>query len=69
MQRISRSWSVATESVVGAEKCAMASHQLQECPIADHDDGPDALEMALRLATEMLAGTTNDGLGNRLPVG
>ena len=24
-------------------------------PIADHDDGPDALEMALRLADEFLA--------------
>ena len=44
-------------------------HQLQEFPIADHDDGPDALEMALRLATELLASTPNDGLGNRLPVG
>ena len=44
-------------------------HQLQEFPIADHDDGPDALEMALRLATELLANTPNDGLGNRLPVG
>ncbi len=43
--------------------------QLQEFPSADHDDGPDALEMALRLATETLAGTHNDGLGNRLPVG
>ena len=44
-------------------------HQLQEFPVADHDDGPDALEMALRLATELLASTPNDGLGNRLPVG
>jgi predicted phage terminase large subunit-like protein len=45
-------------------------HQLQEFPIADHDDGPDALEMALRLASELLAGRhRSDGLGNRLPVG
>ena len=44
-------------------------HQLQEFPLAAHDDGPDALEMALRLATELLASTPNDGLGNRLPVG
>jgi predicted phage terminase large subunit-like protein len=43
--------------------------QLKEFPIADHDDGPDALEMALRLAQEMLAGVPNDGLGDRLPVG
>jgi predicted phage terminase large subunit-like protein len=43
-------------------------HQLQEFPIAEHDDGPDALEMALRLAAELLAGPHNDGLGNRLPI-
>jgi predicted phage terminase large subunit-like protein len=44
--------------------------QLQEFPIADHDDGPDALEMALRLAVEIVNGRAiNDGLGSRLPVG
>jgi len=44
--------------------------QLQEFPIADHDDGPDALEMALRLAAEIINGRAiNDGLGSRLPVG
>ncbi|MEN6405530.1 MAG: hypothetical protein ABFC77_03565 [Thermoguttaceae bacterium] len=44
--------------------------QLQEFPIGDHDDGPDALEMALRLAAELLYGrTVHDGLGHRLPVG
>ncbi len=44
--------------------------QLKEFPVADHDDGPDAAEMALRLAAEMLQGRqTSDGLGNRLPVG
>jgi predicted phage terminase large subunit-like protein len=44
--------------------------QLMEFPVADHDDGPDALEMALRLAQEILHGRVfNDGLGNRLPVG
>ena len=41
-------------------------HQLQEFPIADHDDGPDALEMAMRLACELLAPVRSDGLGNRL---
>ena len=45
-------------------------HQLQEFPIADQDDGPDALEMAVRLATELLSNNQrNDGLGNRLPIG
>ncbi|NUQ65392.1 MAG: phage terminase large subunit, partial [Pirellulales bacterium] len=46
----------------------LLTHQLQEFPIGDHDDGPDALEMAIRLAEELLAGTYDDGLGNRLPV-
>lgn len=44
--------------------------QLKTFPVGDHDDGPDALEMALRLAAELLAGTeVDDGLGSRLPVG
>jgi predicted phage terminase large subunit-like protein len=44
--------------------------QLQEFPIADHDDGPDALEMALRLAQDIINGRKfNDGLGRRLPIG
>lgn len=41
--------------------------QLRDFPIADHDDGPDALEMALRLAGELLGSrTAPDPLGNRL---
>ncbi len=44
--------------------------QFREFPIADHDDGPDAAEMALRLASQLLGNrAANDGLGNRLPVG
>ena len=44
--------------------------QLHEFPIGDHDDGPDAAEMALRLAAELLAGRgAKDDLGDRLPVG
>jgi len=44
--------------------------QLQEFPVADHDDGPDALEMAIRLAEQLFRSRTfDDGLGNRLPVG
>ncbi len=44
--------------------------QLQQFPVADHDDGPDATEMALRLAAAQLSGPRpDDGLGNRLPVG
>ena len=40
--------------------------QLRDFPLADHDDGPDALEMALRLAAELLTGQPEDGLGARL---
>jgi hypothetical protein len=44
--------------------------QLRDFPAGAHDDGPDALEMAVRLAEEILHGRQNsDGLGNRLLVG
>jgi predicted phage terminase large subunit-like protein len=44
--------------------------QLEQFPIGDHDDGPDAAEMAIRLAAGLLEGrAVRDGLGNRLPVG
>jgi len=44
--------------------------QLRDFPAGDHDDGPDAAEMAIRLAAGLLQGrTVNDGLGSRLPVG
>ena len=44
--------------------------QLRQFPVGDHDDGPDAAEMAIRLAAELLARPpADDGLGNRLPVG
>ena len=43
--------------------------QLEEFPVGDHDDGPDALEMALRLAADLLAGrNARDGLGARLQI-
>ena len=44
--------------------------QLQQFPVGDHDDGPDALEMAIRLAGELFGGdAAGDGLGDRLPRG
>lgn len=44
--------------------------QLRDFPMGAHDDGPDALEMALRLAEELTHGRMpDDGLGSRLPVG
>jgi hypothetical protein len=45
-------------------------NQLRDFPLGDHDDGPDALEMAVRLARNALGiRRFDDGLGNRLPVG
>ncbi len=35
---------------------ALLVQQLQEFPVGEHDDGPDALEMALRLAVELHSG-------------
>jgi len=54
----------------GSPSTRLLVDQLKDFPIGDHDDGPDAAEMAIRLAAEML-GTTpvDDGLGNRLTVG
>jgi hypothetical protein len=40
--------------------------QLQEFPLSDHDDGPDALEMAIRLDNHFRRGTFNDGLGSNI---
>jgi predicted phage terminase large subunit-like protein len=48
---------------------ALLVEQLREFPAGDHDDGPDALEMAIRLAGELFAGAAaGDNLGDRLPV-
>ena len=41
--------------------------QLRTFPVGDHDDGPDAAEMAIRLAAELLEGRApRDALGSRL---
>ncbi|MBX3411580.1 MAG: hypothetical protein KF708_02590 [Pirellulales bacterium] len=46
---------------------ALLVNQLRDFPLGAHDDGPDAFEMALRLAGELLAGRGSpDGLGDRL---
>jgi predicted phage terminase large subunit-like protein len=43
-------------------------NQLRDFPHGDHDDGPDALEMALRMAVWYFNGKygPNDGLGRTL---
>jgi len=47
----------------------MLVDQLRDFPSGAHDDGPDALEMALRLAEDVWHGPSDDdGLGDRLRV-
>lgn len=54
----------------GSPSTSLLVEQLKEFPAGDHDDGPDALEMAIRLAGELLAhSTAGDNLGDRLPIG
>jgi len=40
--------------------------QLEEFPLSDHDDGPDALEMGISLYNDLCGGTIDDGLGGNL---
>lgn len=42
--------------------------QLQSFPLGDHDDGPDALEMAIRLASDLLRRPTVTGAPARMSV-
>jgi hypothetical protein len=34
--------------------------QLKDFPVGDHDDGPDALEMALRLSIDLWMGASSN---------
>jgi len=56
----------------GSPGAKLLVEQLRDFPNGDHDDGPDALEMAIRLAGELLGGEysggSGDGLGDRLPL-
>jgi hypothetical protein len=45
---------------------ALLVEQLKDFPVGQHDDGPDALEMAIHLAQDLLAGGAEDGLGGRI---
>ena len=40
--------------------------QLRDFPLGSHDDGPDALEMAMRLAEQLTGVPFDDGLGDNL---
>jgi predicted phage terminase large subunit-like protein len=51
----------------GTASTRLLVDQLRDFPAGAHDDGPDALEMALRLAEEIWHGkNADDGLGDRL---
>lgn len=53
--------------LAGSASTRLLVDQLRDFPTAVHDDGPDALEMALRLAEEVLHGRgADDGLGTNL---
>ena len=49
----------------GSPGAQLLVQQLQDFPNGEHDDGPDALEMALRLLVNM-GNKIDDGLGNAL---
>lgn len=53
----------------GCESTELLVNQLRDFPLGSHDDGPDALEMALRLMEEQQCVRLDDGLGSRLVVG
>ncbi|MCG8449870.1 MAG: phage terminase large subunit, partial [Pirellulales bacterium] len=54
----------------GSPSTQLLVEQLRDFPLGAHDDGPDALEMALRLAEELYHGNSiDDGLGSRIPIG
>jgi predicted phage terminase large subunit-like protein len=53
----------------GCASTELLVNQLRDFPLGSHDDGPDALEMALRLVEEYRHGQLSDGLGDRLVAG
>ena len=53
----------------GSVSTRLLVDQLRDFPLGTHDDGPDALEMALRLAETLCQrNRLNDGLGDRIPL-
>lgn len=53
----------------GCSSTELLVDQLRDFPLGAHDDGPDALEMAVRLTTCLNGNNQSDGLGSRLVVG
>lgn len=54
--------------LTGSESTRLLVDQLRDFPLGSHDDGPDALEMALRMLVGLQRGR-DDRLGERLPIG
>jgi hypothetical protein len=53
----------------GCPSTRLLVDQIKDFPVGEHDDGPDALEMAIRLAAAMIEGRNlADGLGDRLTI-
>jgi predicted phage terminase large subunit-like protein len=53
--------------LAGCASTKVLVEQLRDFPLAAHDDGPDALEMAIRLAEDVQRNrNANDGLGSQL---
>jgi len=54
----------------GSADTRLLVDQLRQFPLSDHDDGPDALEMAVRLAGDLMRPnrSSDDGLGDRLQI-
>jgi predicted phage terminase large subunit-like protein len=50
----------------GSPDTQLLVDQLRDFPLGSHDDGPDALEMAVRLAEQVASGNESDGLGEKL---
>lgn len=55
--------------VQGSVSTTLLVDQLRDFPLGGHDDGPDALEMAVRLIGSVNQSIPDDGLGDRLAVG
>lgn len=54
----------------GSPGTRLLLNQLKDFPCGDHDDGPDALEMAVRLAGELLHGTgSEERITERMQIG
>jgi hypothetical protein len=49
-----------------SKSTALLVNQLRDFPLGSHDDGPDALEMAIRLAETLTGVPLDDGLGGNV---